>query len=156
MTRQRLLTWSRMARFVCTIPRLPYALRSLPLSDIPLLLCALCALLVCTQVYCILNALKDYDPSSFPYADEASLRTQYQHSISSAALASPTHPPSLPPAAHTGTALTAFYETDTYLQLVLNYTGYSYQTGFAVDDTAGIKVYALHKKSSRTTHPLTT
>ena len=123
------------------------------------MLCALCALLVCTQVYCILNALKDYDPSSFPYADEASLRTQYQHSISAAALASHTHTPSSLPSLllhTTGTALTAFYETDTYLQLVLNYTGYSYQTGFAVDDTAGIKVYALHKKSSRTTHPLTT
>ena len=35
-----------------------------------------------------------------------------------------------------------------YLQLVLNYTGYSYQTGFAVDDTAGIKVYALHKRAA--------
>ena len=57
------------------------------------MLCALCALLVFTQVYCILNALKDYDPSSFPYADEASLRTQYQHS-SAAALASPTLTPS--------------------------------------------------------------
>ena len=77
------------------------------------------------EVYCILNALRDYDPASFPYTSEAALRT----------------------------ALENFYATPQYASYQTNFSGYSYHTGFSPDSASGNGIKALWN-SFNTTIPV--